>query len=318
MMETIGNAWMWGGFFVLVLTIIAIDLFVMGGRKAHVVTTKEAMIWTLVWVLVTLSFGAGLWTYLDAYQGRAIANAKVGEFLTGYLIEQSLSVDNVFLWLLLFSYFGIPAQYQRRVLLFGVLGAIVMRTAMIVAGAYLLAKFHWILYVFGAFLLFTGIRMAWFAEHKPDLAKNPLLRFMRRHIRITDKLHGEQFWVMQAGVRWFTPLLLVLVLVEVTDLIFAIDSIPAIFAITTDPFIVLTSNIFAILGLRAMYFLLAGIADRFCLLKYGLAAVLVFIGVKLLLLDIYIIPTLVSLAVVAILLVISIVASFYVSRHVDK
>lgn len=313
-METIGNPWLWGGFFVLVLTIIAIDLFVMGGRKAHIVSAKEAMIWTLVWVVVTLAFCAGLWVYLDANQGREIANAKAGEFLTGYLIEQSLSVDNVFLWLMLFSYFGIPPQYQRRVLLLGVLGAIVMRTLMIVAGAYLLAKFHWILYVFGVFLLITGIKMAWFAEHTPDISKNPVLLVMRRFIRITDDLHGEKFWVWQNGVRWFTPLLLVLVLVEVTDLVFAIDSIPAIFAITTDPFIVLTSNVFAIMGLRAMYFLLAGVGDRFSLLRYGLAVVLIFIGVKMLLLEIYKIPTLWSLLFVAVVIGISMIASLYVSR----
>lgn len=313
-METIGNPWLWGGFFVLVLTIIAIDLFVMGGRKAHIVSAKEAMIWTLVWVVVTLAFCAGLWVYLDANQGREIANAKAGEFLTGYLIEQSLSVDNVFLWLMLFSYFGIPPQYQRRVLLLGVLGAIVMRTLMIVAGAYLLAKFHWILYVFGVFLLITGIKMAWFAGHTPDISKNPVLLLMRRFIRITDDLHGEKFWVWQNGVRWFTPLLLVLVLVEVTDLVFAIDSIPAIFAITTDPFIVLTSNVFAIMGLRAMYFLLAGVGDRFSLLRYGLAVVLIFIGVKMLLLEIYKIPTLLSLLFVAVVIGISMIASLYVSR----
>lgn len=313
-METIGNPWLWGGFFVLVLTIIAIDLFVMGGRKAHIVSAKEALIWTLVWVVVTLAFCAGLWVYLDANQGREIANAKAGEFLTGYLIEQSLSVDNVFLWLMLFSYFGIPPQYQRRVLLLGVLGAIVMRTLMIVAGAYLLAKFHWILYVFGVFLLITGIKMAWFAEHTPDISKNPVLLLMRRFIRITDDLHGEKFWVWQNGVRWFTPLLLVLVLVEVTDLVFAIDSIPAIFAITTDPFIVLTSNVFAIMGLRAMYFLLAGVGDRFSLLRYGLAVVLIFIGVKMLLLEIYKIPTLLSLLFVAVVMGISMIASLYVSR----
>ncbi len=313
-METIGNPWLWGGFFVLVLTIIAIDLFVMGGRKAHIVSAKEALIWTLVWVVVTLAFCAGLWVYLDANQGREIANAKAGEFLTGYLIEQSLSVDNVFLWLMLFSYFGIPPQYQRRVLLLGVLGAIVMRTLMIVAGAYLLAKFHWILYVFGVFLLITGIKMAWFAEHTPDISKNPVLLLMRRFIRITDDLHGEKFWVWQNGVRWFTPLLLVLVLVEVTDLVFAIDSIPAIFAITTDPFIVLTSNVFAIMGLRAMYFLLAGVGDRFSLLRYGLAVVLIFIGVKMLLLEIYKIPTLLSLLFVAVVIGISMIASLYVSR----
>lgn len=318
-METIGNVWMWGGFFALVVAIVGVDLFVLGGRKVHKVTLKEASAWTVAWVLITLAFCSGLWAYLDASQGRAIANDKAWAFLTGYLIEKSLAVDNVFVWLLLFSYFAIPPEYQRRVLLFGVFGAMVMRTVMILAGAYLLAKFHWVLYLFGAFLLITGIKMAWFADHSPDLTKNPLLRWMRSHLRVTENLHGERFWVIQNGVRWFTPLFLVLVLVEISDLVFAVDSIPAIFAITSDPFIVLTSNIFAIMGLRAMYFLLAGVADRFCLLKYGLAAVLVFIGVKMLLLDIYKIPTLVSLVVVAVLIAISVGASFYVSRKgVDR
>lgn len=314
MMETVGNVWMWSGFFALVMAFIAIDLFALGGNKAHKVSMKEACAWTLVWIFVALAFCGGLWGYLDASQGREVANAKAGEFLTGYVIEKSLAVDNVFVWLMLFSYFAIPAEYQRRVLLYGVFGAIVMRTAMIFAGAYLLTKFHWILYVFGAFLLITGIKMAWFAEHSPDLEKNPLLRWMRGHLRITETLHGERFWIIKNGVRWFTPLFLVLILVEVTDLIFAVDSIPAIFAITTDPFIVLTSNIFAILGLRAMYFMLSDVADRFSLLKYGLAAVLMFVGVKMLLLDVYKIPTLVSLAVVASLITVSVVASLYVTR----
>lgn len=313
-METVGNVWMWSGFFALVIAFIAIDLFALGGNKAHKVSMKEACAWTLVWIFVALAFCGGLWGYLDASQGREVANAKAGEFLTGYVIEKSLAVDNVFVWLMLFSYFAIPAEYQRRVLLYGVFGAIVMRTAMIFAGAYLLTKFHWILYVFGAFLLITGIKMAWFAEHSPDLEKNPLLRWMRGHLRITETLHGERFWIIKNGVRWFTPLFLVLILVEVTDLIFAVDSIPAIFAITTDPFIVLTSNIFAILGLRAMYFMLSDVADRFSLLKYGLAAVLMFVGVKMLLLDVYKIPTLVSLAVVASLITVSVVASLYVTR----
>lgn len=313
-METIGSPWMWGGFFVMVLAMIAIDLYVLGGRKAHKVSLKEAGAWTVVWVLVALAFGAGLWAYLDANMGREIANAKATEYLTGYLIEKSLAVDNVFVWLMLFSYFAIPAEYQRRVLLYGVLGAIVLRTIMILAGAWLLAKFHWILYVFGAFLLITGIKMAWFADHEPDLAKNPILRWMRGHLNVTDTLHGEKFWIWKDGVRWFTPMFLVLILVEITDLIFAVDSIPAIFAITNDPFIVLTSNIFAILGLRAMYFFLADFAERFALLKYGLAAVLVFIGIKMLLLDIYKIPTGVSLGVVASLIAVSVVASLWVTR----
>ncbi|MDY6955999.1 MAG: TerC family protein [Pseudomonadota bacterium] len=314
-METVGNMWLWAGFFAFALAMIGVDLFLLGGRKAHKVSLREAGAWSVAWVTLALLFCAGFWWYLDGAMGRDIANQKATEFLTGYLIEKSLAVDNIFVWLMLFSYFAIPAEYQRRVLLFGVLGAIVMRTVMILLGAWLLARFHWILYVFGAFLLFTGFKMAFFAEHEPNLEKNPVLRWMRGHLRITDKLEGESFWVMKNGVRWFTPLFVVLVLVEITDLIFAVDSIPAIFAVTSDPFIVLTSNIFAILGLRAMYFLLADFAGRFSLLKYGLAAVLIFIGAKMLLLDVYKIPVSWSLMVVAVLIVSSVLASLWITRN---
>jgi tellurite resistance protein TerC len=219
----------------------------------------------------------------------------------------------VFVWLMLFSFFAIPLALQKRVLIYGVIGAIVMRTIMIFAGVWLIAKFHWLLYVFGAFLLITGIKMWLFAEHKPDLADNPVVKWIRGHMNVTDELHGEQFFVMrQEGGKWVryaTPLFLVLVLVEITDLIFAVDSIPAIFAITTDPFIVLTSNVFAILGLRAMYFLLADMADRFLLLKYGLAIVLMFVGVKMMLIDLFKIPVLISLGVVTTIIATSIVLS---------
>lgn len=313
-METIGNAWLWTGFLAFAFTMVMVDLFLLGGRKAHKVSLREAGLWSIVWVAMALIFCAGLWWYLDDTLGRDLANQRATEFLTGYLIEKSLAVDNIFVWLLVFSYFSIPSEYQRRVLLYGVLGAIVMRTVMILAGAWLLAQFHWILYVFGAFLLFTGFKMAFFAEHEPNLEKNPVLRWMRNHLRITDRLEGESFWVKRQGVRWFTPLFVVLVLVEVTDLIFAVDSIPAIFAITSDPFIVLTANIFAILGLRAMYFLLADVASRFTLLKYGLAAVLVFIGTKMLLLDLYQIPVAWSLLIVAGLILSSVLASLWVTR----
>ena len=302
-METIGTAWMWAGFFAIVLVMLAIDLLAVGGGRQHRVSIREAAVWSLVWVSVSLLFAGALWLHLDAAAGREIANQKALEFITGYLIEKSLAVDNVFVWLMLFGFFAIPPELQKRVLIFGVLGAIVLRTAMIFAGVWLIAQFHWLLYVFGAFLLITGVKMWWFAEAKPDLAQNPVIRWLRRHLKITDALHDERFFVdiTESGrlVRHATPLLLVLILVELSDVIFAVDSIPAIFAITTDPFIVLTSNIFAILGLRAMYFLLADMADRFALLKYGLAAVLVFIGVKMLLIEIYPIPVLVSLAVVA-------------------
>jgi len=312
-MESIGTWWMWAGFFAIVLVMLAIDLFVVGGGRKHRVSVREAATWSGIWVGVSLVFAAGLWVYLDGALGREIANQKTIEYLTGYLIEKSLAVDNVFVWLMLFSFFAVPLELQKRVLVLGVLGAIVLRTIMIFAGVWLIAQFHWLLYLFGAFLLFTGIKMWWFAEEKPDLDNNPLIRWLRGHMKITDQLDGERFFVMreESGrlVRYATPLFLVLVLVEISDVIFAVDSIPAIFAITTDPFIVLTSNIFAILGLRAMYFLLADMADRFSLLKYGLALVLVFIGGKMLLIDVLSIPALVSLAVVATIIATSIVLS---------
>lgn len=313
-MQTIGEWWMWAGFFALVVVMVAVDLFALGGRRAHRVSVKEAAAWSAVWVGITFAFAGGLWWYLVNTAGPAVAGQKTVEFLTGYVIEKSLAVDNVFVWLTLFAYFAVPAELQRRVLLYGVLGALAMRTVMILAGAWLISEFHWLLYVFGAFLLVTGAKMLWFAEHQPNLEANPILRWMRGHLRITPTLEGERFWVRRDGVRYATPLLLVLVLVEVTDLIFAVDSIPAIFAVTTDPFIVLTSNIFAILGLRAMYFLLADMADRFTLLKYGLALVLVFVGTKMLIADFYKIPVAVSLATVAVLIGGSVVASLLQGR----
>jgi len=316
-METIGTPWLWASFAAVVVVMLAVDLFVVGGGKRHRVSFREAATWSVIWVTVSLLFAAALWWTLDGSAGREIANQKTTEFVTGYLIEKSLAVDNVFIWLMLFAFFGIPLELQKRVLVLGVLGAIVMRTVMIFAGVWLIAKFHWILYVFGAFLLITGIKMWWFANEAPDLAKNPLILWLRKHMKITEQLEGERFFVTRTEtvegvsrlVRYATPLFLVLVLVEVSDLIFAVDSIPAIFAITTDPFIVLTSNVFAILGLRAMYFLLADMADRFALLKYGLAIVLMFIGVKMLLIDLFKIPVVFSLGVVAAVIGTSIVLS---------
>ena len=316
MIESIGTWWMWAGFFVFVAVMIALDLFVLGGRHARKISLGEAAGWSVVWVSIALAFNALLWWHLDATAGREVANAKGLEFLTGYVIEKSLAVDNIFVWLMLFGYFAIPAEFQRRVLLYGVLGAIVMRTVMIIAGAWLISEFHWILYIFGVFLVITGIKMAWFASETPDLEKNPVLRFLRSRLRMTPSLHGERFFVMREGVRYATPLFLVLVLVEFTDLVFAVDSIPAIFAITTDPFIVLTSNVFAILGLRAMYFLLADLMHRFIYLKIGLALVLVWVGVKMVIGHAWFdIPTLLSLAVVVLLLALSIVASLVATRQ---
>ncbi len=301
-MESIGSPGLWVAFGIIVAIMLAVDLFVVGGGRQHRVGVREALIWSLVWICVSLAFAVGLWVYLDGLHGREVATSTALEYLTGYVIEKSLAVDNVFVWLMLFSFFGIPMELQKRVLLYGVLGAIVMRTVMIFAGAWLISQFHWVIYVFGAFLLITGIKMYWAADTEPDLENNAALRWLRARMNVTKELHGERFFVMQGGLRHATPLLLALVLVEISDLIFAVDSIPAIFAITTDPFVVLTSNVFAILGLRSMYFLLADAADRFSLLKYGLAIVLMFIGVKMILIDVYKIPVGFSLAVVAVIL----------------
>ncbi|MDP2833847.1 MAG: TerC family protein [Pseudomonadota bacterium] len=315
---SISEPWMWAAFIAFVLAMLALDLFVFGGKKAHKVSVREAGAWTLAWVSLALAFNVGLWWHLDGTAGPAIAEQKALEFLTGYLIEWSLSVDNVFVFLLIFAAFHVKPEYQRRVLIYGVLGAIVLRAIMILAGAWVVREFAWVLYVFGVFLVVTGIRMLVMAEKEPDLEKNPVLRFARRHLRISDGHHGEQFSVMKDGVRYFTPLFLVLILIETSDVVFAVDSIPAIFAITTDPFIVFTSNIFAIMGLRALYFLLADVADRFHLLKYGLAMVLTFIGAKMLIAPWYHVPVAASLAIVAVLIGSSVAASLIATRQGAK
>lgn len=314
-MSNIGEPWMWGAFIAFVLVMLVLDLFVFGGNKAHKVSVKEAAAWTVVWVSMALLFNAGLWWHLNGTVGSEIADSKALEFLTGYLIEKSLSVDNVFIFLLIFTAFRVPPEFQRRVLIYGVLGAIVMRAVMILAGAWVVREFSWVLYIFGVFLVVTGVRMLVMADKEPDLEKNPVLKFSRRHLRITEEGHGEKFSVKKDGVRYFTPLFLVLILIEVSDLVFAVDSIPAIFAITTDPFIVFTSNIFAIMGLRALYFLLADVADRFHLLKYGLAMVLVFIGSKMLIAPWYHVPVQASLAVIAVVIGASVAASLIATRE---
>jgi tellurite resistance protein TerC len=309
MLETIGTPLMWAGFFTLVVVALVIDLVVMDRRAGQAVTFKVAAVWSVVWIALSLAFAAWLWWHLDGTGDRALANLKAGEFLTGYLIEKSLSVDNIFVFLMLFTYFAVPAEYQRRVLVLGVIGAIVLRVVMILIGAWLIAKFHWVLYLFGLFLLVTGIKMLVFANQKPDLERNPALMFMRRHLDITPGFHGERFFVARDGVRWVTPLFVVMVLIAITDLVFAVDSIPAIFAITEDPFIVMTSNVFAVLGLRALYFLLADLAERFHLLSYGLGVVLVFVGMKMLVVDFLKVPVFASLGIVGAILAASIVAS---------
>lgn len=316
--ESTGTPLLYLGFTLVVVALLAIDFFVLKREGAHRVTLKEAAAWSVVWIVVALAFGGWFWWYLDGRFPREVVNEKALQYITGYLIEKSLAVDNVFVWITLFGFFAVPSEFQKRVLLYGVLGAIVMRAALIYVGALLLAEFHWILYVFGVFLLATGIKMLLFANHEPDLEKNPVLRWMRRHMKISDEHHGERFFVMKEGVRYATPLFVVLVLVEVTDLIFAVDSIPAIFAVTNDPFIVFSSNVFAILGLRAMYFLLADIAERFHLLKYGLAVILMFIGVKMLLLDFYKIPVWTALGVIALILAASVLASLVARRWPDR
>jgi tellurite resistance protein TerC len=314
-LESAGTPILYLGFSLLVIVLLAVDFFVLKAQAAHRVSVKEAAAWSVVWIAIALAFCGWFWWYLDGRFRRELANEKALEYLTGYLIEKSLAVDNVFVWITLFNFFAVPTEFQKRVLLYGVLGAIVMRAVLIYVGALLLAQFHWILYVFGLFLLLTGVKMLLFAKHEPDLEKNPILRWMRGHMNIINEYHGEKFFVLKEGVRYATPMFVVLVLVEVTDLIFAVDSIPAIFAVTSDPFIVFTSNIFAILGLRAMYFLLADMTERFHLLKYGLAVILMFIGVKMLLLDVYKIPVGIALGIVGLILLASVAASLATSRR---
>jgi len=304
---------MWALFAAFVAVALLIDFVALNRQGAHAVSMREAAVWSLVWVLVSFIFLAWLWWHLGGTSGRPeaqqLAADKGLEFLTGYLVEKALAVDNIFVFLMLFTYFGVPAAYQKRVLMIGILGALVLRAGMIVVGAWLIAQFHWVLYIFGAFLVFTGIKMWWAAGQEPDLANNPLLRWINRHMKVAPDFDGERLFTRVDGVRMATPLLMVVLLIGVVDIIFAVDSIPAIFAITTDPFIVLTSNVFAILGLRAMYFLLAGMHERFHLLSYGLAIVLVLIGLKMLLIDIYKIPVAWSLGMTVLVLAVTMVLS---------
>jgi tellurite resistance protein TerC len=289
-----------------VLAVLAIDLGIFN-KKAHAASVKEAATWSAVWITLSLGF-AGLIAHLFGRQAAL-------EFVTGYVIEYSLSVDNIFVIVLIFSYFRIPDKYQHRVLFWGIIGALLMRGAMIAAGAFLINQFHWVIYVFGAFLVFTGVRMATHDETDIEPEANPILRLVRRVLPITHDYRGQSFFVNEAPKRGMpatlmaTPLFVVLVLVETTDLIFAVDSIPAIFAVTKDPFLVYTSNVCAILGLRSLYFLLAGVIHKFHLLKLGIAAVLTFVGVKMLLSSVWAIPTAASLLLIAGLLAVSIVAS---------
>ncbi len=297
-MDTIAPLWLWIFFVVSVLVALFIDFVVLRKQGAHAVGVKEALNWSLVWVALSFAFNGLFWWAIWNDHGTAVANTKALEFLTGYLIEKSLAVDNIFVFLMIFTYFAVPPEFQKRVLMIGIIGAIVLRTVMILLGSWLISQFHWVLYLFGAFLVITGIKMWWAAGQEPDLESNPALKLLRRVMPVSSRFDGERFFTVENGKRIATPLLLVIALVGITDVIFAVDSIPAIFAITTDPFIVLTSNIFAILGLRAMYFLLAAVAEKFHLLSYGLAVILTFIGTKMILIDIVKIPVGISLAVV--------------------
>jgi len=300
-MNSVATGWLWAGFFVFVISVLAIDLFLLNGRKSHKVSTREALSWTLVWIACALIFNLIVWIYLTPQ--------KALEFFTGYLIEESLSFDNMFVILMIFNFFVVPEEYQRRVLLYGVLGAIVMRFIMIFAGVWMINQFHWVLYLFGIFLVYTGIKMFFIAEHEKDLSKNKLLIWLRNHLRVTDTFHQEKFFLRKNHLWYITPLFLVLIWVEISDLIFALDSIPAVFAVTRDPFIVFTSNIFAIMGLRAIYFLLANMARKFELLKYGIALVLVFIGIKILMEHWFNLPILLALSIVGTILLTSIILS---------
>lgn len=293
-MISVGTPLLWTLFTAFVLLALFVDFFAMSKQGAHSVSMREAVVWSLIWVATSFVFVGWLWWFLGGLgpdpAAKALANTKALEFITGYLVEKALAVDNIFVFLMLFTYFAVPAAYQKRVLMIGIIGALVLRAVMILVGAWLVNEFHWVMYVFGAFLVFTGVKMWLATGEEPDLDNNPALKWINRRFKISPSYDGEKFFTIYNGVRMATPMLVVIALIGVVDVIFAVDSIPAIFAITTDPFIVLTSNVFAILGLRAMYFVLASMHERFHLLSYGLAVVLIFIGTKMLLIDLYKIP----------------------------
>lgn len=294
------NGFIWAGFLLFVLLMLALDLGVFH-RKSHEVKIREALIWSGVWISLALIFNVGVYFLMG--------KEKAIEFLTGYVIEKSLSVDNLFVFIMVFSYFNVDTRYQHKVLFWGILGALVMRAIFIFAGVALIQQFHWIIYVFGAFLIFTGIKMLVQKEEKIEPEKNPLVRLFKRFFPVTDSMHGDRFFVKINAKTVATPLFIVLLIIEFTDLIFAVDSIPAILAISTDTFIIFTSNVFAILGLRALYFALAGIAKLFYYLKYGLSAILVFVGVKMVIAGFFKISVMYSLLVIVSILILSVLAS---------
>ena len=316
-MESIGNLWLYIAFFGIVTVMLLIDFLGFKQKEGQEVKIKTAALWSIAWVSVASLFGAGLWLYLQQTAGVTVANTKVMEYFAGYLLEKSLAVDNVFVWLMIFAAFAIPPALQRQLLLYGVLGAIILRTIFIFIGAWFVQEFSWILYIFGAFLVYTGFKFfKGQNEEETDIEDMAILKWLRKHMRITPQMHGNKFFVRQNGMLWATPLFLVLILVEASDVIFAVDSIPAIFAVTSDPFIVLTANLMAILGLRAMFFLLSGAATKMHYLPYGLGIILVFIGFKMLMLDVFHMPIWISLGFIVLVLTITAILSIrYSKKH---
>ena len=315
-METIGTLWLYLVFFAIVAVMLIIDFVGFKHQHGQEVKVRTAAYWSIAWVSVATLFGGGLWLYLEQTAGTAIANAKVMEYFAGYLLEKSLAIDNVFVWLMIFAAFAIPPVLQRKLLLYGVLGAIVLRTIFIFIGAWFVQEFSWILYIFGAFLVYTGFKfLRGQDEEESNIEDMAILKWLRKRMRITPQLEADKFFIRKDGLLWATPLFLVLILVEASDVIFAVDSIPAIFAVTTDPFIVLTANLMAILGLRAMFFLLSGAASKMHYLPYGLGIILVFIGFKMLMLDVFHMPIWISLSFIVIVLTITAILSI---RHSKK
>lgn len=313
-MNSSGTWWMWFGFVAFVSSVVLIDLFWLGRKnKNQLFSVREAFVWIMIWMSCAILFNGLLWLYFYNTHSLIYANQKALEFFTGYLIEQSLSTDNMFAFIMVFNYFAVPKIYQRRVLLYGVLSAIILRLIVILGGTWLVSQFHWILYIFGVFLIFTGIKML-FPEKPKELEFNPILVWLKKHIRVTHTFHKEKFFIKKNHLWYATPLFLVLILIELSDLVFALDSIPAIFAVTDDAFIIFTSNIFAILGLRALYFLLAQMAERFHLLRYGIALMLTFIGGKMLLAHWIDIPILLALSVLIAILGTTVILSMLLQK----
>lgn len=318
----IDAGWLWSGFIIFILVLVAFDLFVLGANRAKVMSFRQALIWSLAWILMTFIFAFFLWEYVKAGYGLAPANTVVANFLSGYFIEKSLSLDNIFVFLLIFQYFKIPLGYQRRVLTYGILGALILRALIIIVGSHLVQEFSWILYLFGGFLAVTGLHMFW-SRHShdktPGIMEHPVFRFLSKYLRVAHDYHGDKFFIKR-GLRWYvSPLLIVLILIELADIMFATDSIPAVLALTRDPFIVFSSNMFAVMGLRALYFLLGSLLDRFYGLHYGLALILFLIGVKLLIAPWYQVSAEFSLMVILGILIVSALANLVIRKpHATK